>query len=404
LRVISVFVLLATLLAGIPAFAQSPETDPVSRARLRWGIAAVTPRISVTNLGVDTNVFNSSAEPTRDLTTSINPAADTFLRLGRGLVTSNTELSWNYYAKSSGQRDLGRKQQLRLEFDLVRISPYVIGDWSVTRQRPNADIDQRVSQHRTSAGGGVRVRVGPRLHGVIETNRSRLSYGLGQFGDREIASALDRVQQEHTVSLNYAQSSVTTLVLKSSLRHDRFSSALRDSDSFTLAAGAEFGSQSQLSGRAMVGYRHFDPKLSSLPDYRGPQADVAISYLLRELTRLDVTVSRNLDYSIDDDAPYMLGTAGVVSVSQVVAGAWYAIIRGGKSSFRYRAIPRIDEDGNVLDASRSDRIVTYGLGVGRRLGDNARMEVVSNYVRRLSSIRDRQYSGVKLGGAVLYGF
>ena len=72
-----------------PAFAQSDNEDAAS-AKFRLGPLAVKPSVALTNLGIDTNVFNDSDDPKPDVTASVEPRVETWLRLGRARLSSRS--------------------------------------------------------------------------------------------------------------------------------------------------------------------------------------------------------------------------------------------------------------------------------------------------------------------------
>ena len=57
--------------------------DPAQNARIRFGPFFLQPTVSITNAGVDTNVFNSNGQPERDFTITIMPEVLTGFRPGR---------------------------------------------------------------------------------------------------------------------------------------------------------------------------------------------------------------------------------------------------------------------------------------------------------------------------------
>ena len=77
------------LLASLPVLALRADAPaiPAEEARMHLGPLALTPRFSVRNLGVDTNVFNSANLPTRDFTATFGPGVDTWLRIGRARLS-----------------------------------------------------------------------------------------------------------------------------------------------------------------------------------------------------------------------------------------------------------------------------------------------------------------------------
>ena len=68
----------------LAAAAQAP--DPWASARWHFGPLAVTPIFEISNLGVDTNVFNSVTDPKKDFTFTAGPRADWWLHFGSGAV------------------------------------------------------------------------------------------------------------------------------------------------------------------------------------------------------------------------------------------------------------------------------------------------------------------------------
>ena len=70
---------------------QQPQLpDPEAIGRFRLGFIRFTPSITLTNLGVDTNVFNELDDPKDDFTVTFGPKAEFWSRLGpRGHLYGN---------------------------------------------------------------------------------------------------------------------------------------------------------------------------------------------------------------------------------------------------------------------------------------------------------------------------
>src|SRR5262249_29965032 len=79
------------LLLGVarPAWSQPPEGGPdPAKVRVRIGPLWMNPTVSLTNLGIDQNVFNDpeSAAPKQDFTFTATPTTDLWLRFGPSWV------------------------------------------------------------------------------------------------------------------------------------------------------------------------------------------------------------------------------------------------------------------------------------------------------------------------------
>ena len=110
-------------LAAGPSLAGAQGGDPATVGRLTFGPLVLQPRISVDNLGIDTNVLNSSDRPTRDFTVTVLPGVTSRLRMGRTLLKGETTLELIHFQKTRSQRSAAFTQQGRFEAPLGRLTP-----------------------------------------------------------------------------------------------------------------------------------------------------------------------------------------------------------------------------------------------------------------------------------------
>lgn len=399
-----VAVLWCLVAASAPAIAQEARGG-LETARFRWGPLGVTPRVALTNLGVDTNVFHDEDEPQRDFTFTVTPGADTWFRLGRAELSLGSSIDWTYFRDSKQQRALGWSQDARLDVRLNRLSPHVSGAYLTTRQRPNLEIDARVRQKRERIGAGTGVRVGARTWLDLDVMREAVDFGDRSFGDPRLAEALNRETREAGLAVRAELTPLTTFAVRTALSQDRFdTSARRDSNSVTLIPSLSLQPLALISGRVAVGFRHFDVLDETVPDYAGVVAEAEVSYILREMIRFGATVQRDVDYSADSAQPYSVVSGGVLSISQVIGLDWYVTGRAGRSWLDYRSFASVTDDGTVLARDgRQDRVTTYGGGLARRIGTDLLLGFDVDRVGRVSGVDGRSYEGYRFGGSIIYG-
>ena len=65
----------------------------------RFGPLSLKSTIALTNIGIDTNVFNaaSSDDPQSDFTMTFTPVTDLWLRMGRTWISGRIDVDWVYY-------------------------------------------------------------------------------------------------------------------------------------------------------------------------------------------------------------------------------------------------------------------------------------------------------------------
>jgi hypothetical protein len=390
-----------------PAVALAQAPDPFASARVHIGPFAVTPSFSVTNVGVDTNVFNVWQDPKSDFTATITPAADVWLRLGPARLNLELSGSYLYFAQYSDQRALGTTDSARLELPLLHVRPWVKGSFLTVRDRPGFEIDVRVRRTETAVSGGADLQASKRTTLGVSLMRTRVDYNTdAAFLGYSLRDALNRTTTVEGALFRYALTPLTTFVTAVDVVQERFDfSPIRDSDGFRVVPGLEFAATALISGSAHVGFRRLTMKTAGVPDYTGPVAAIDLGYALLGLTRFAIQVRRDVEYSFDPAQPYYLLTGVTGSVSQAVGGPWSIEARAGIQRLAYQTV---DLSGSGVAGSavagRVDVVRSYGAGVGYKLGPSTRIGVNADYYTRRSEIFLQQYQGLRVGSSVTYGF
>ncbi|HXT69805.1 MAG TPA: outer membrane beta-barrel protein [Vicinamibacterales bacterium] len=388
--------ILGVMASASPVLAQN-VTDPAETARFRLGVLALTPRLGIRDLGVDTNIFNLAAEPRRDTTATFTAGADTWLRVGRAYLSGRTTSDWHYFKRASDQRSINVTQEGRLDLDLLRIVPRVGGAFINTRQRPNEEFDLRVQQRNAVAFGGVMVPIGTRTRVDFELRQQRYDYSAGKFGDTAVASALNRKSRLATVEAGVNVTPLTRAVLKTDWREDSFTyESSRDSHSVRVMPGVEMQPFALVSGKAFAGYRRFTTQSAAVPDVSGVVAAVELKYVAADVFRITGQLNRDLDYSLDLDESVYVSTSMGVEAVKAVGLYWDLVGRARRAALAYQEVGPV--------AGRTDRLWLVGGGLGRRLGSELRVGLDIDYVKRGSIRTDRTFDGLRFGTSVTYGY
>jgi hypothetical protein len=397
--------LLAGLALAAPALAFAQDAgsgEAGASARFQLGPLGVTPTFGLTNVGLDTNIFNESAEPVRDYTATFSPGARSWLRVGPIRVASTSVADYLFFARSRKERSINVWHESKVEAPLARFTPRVAVQYGSTRERLNVEIDARVRRHTVGAAGGVRIPFGGRSAIDVEFGRTRYDFDDVRFGGVPLAQALNRTNTATRGSLRLGLTPLTTVVVKAERERDRFEiSSVRDAVTMKILPGVEFKPSALFSGSAFVGYQRFDPDSTHLPDSSGLAAAVDLKYVWRDMTSVAVQAHRTLEYSFDADSPYYVATGADFVLRQALGGNWDAVGIFGRQRLSYQPLVGAETQPS---ASRRDRHHTQGFGVGYWMHFDARIGLTVSHVRRLSMLADRAYSGFRIGGSFTYGF
>jgi hypothetical protein len=392
------FVLLAR--SGAAQQVPSPADDPAAEAPVRFGVLAFDPRITLTNLGVDTNVFNDVDDPQSDFTFALKPGTDMFIRTGRGLLTVSGNVEFVYFSEFETERSINSDVLGRYEFRFNRLRPYVSAGWLDTSQRPGYEIDARARHYEADYHAGTDLRIASKSTLRLDFRHLDYSFdGDEVFDGKALHEELNRTLRAIEVSWRQRLTALTTWVTRISQGAERFESeTVRNSDSFSVSSGFELGRFALIRGDAFLGFRNLQPADGGIfPEFNGVTADVNVFYTAPSQTRLGAAVARDIQYSYENRTPYYVQTGWTVSLTQRVTGRWDVELTGSRDRLAYQAIvPAVD--------ARTDFVSRFGGGVGYSFGEQMRVSFDVNSYHRSSELPGRDYGTIRAGVSVNYGY
>jgi len=400
-RVVVVALLLWT--GAIPARGQDvqalPTTDPADRAPIRFGPFYLLPTLAVTDIGIDTNVFNDDQEPQEDFTLTLVPRLEAGLRVGPVRATFVDDVQYVWFKELKSERSVNGLIGGEFEVRWTRLRPFIRAEAARTRQRQGDEIDARARRTSRLYASGVDIGVASRTWIALEYRYATSAFDEGEvYEGVDLARALNNVTQTASVGLRFELTPLTSFAITVRAEKARFDeSAFRDSDSYMILGVFDFDPDALLAGQATIGYRNLQARSVNVADFRGLVGSVAVTYSAPTSTRLGVTFGRNPSFSFEDLYPYFLSTDIGVSVTQRIAGPFEVNARGRRAWLEYSPL-----EGAALE--RTDMVDSYGAGVGYRLGDFSRLGFNVERIERRSDVPSRGYLGTRYFGSVAYGF
>lgn len=403
--------LLPLVLVAVTALSASAQVntlerdDPREEARLRLGPFYVTPRIQLTEFGIDTNVFNEQGETKSDFTFTLAPGADLWIPIARrGLLKAQFGSDLVWYRQFESERSVDPAALLRGEAYLRRITLFGEGELRRSRQRPNFEIDKRSRHVERRFTAGVDMRITPKVSLEVHGSRSSFAYDADAvFLGSSLEERLNRDTSGFGVVGRYKPSVLTTFVLSVERFADRFPlSPERGADNVRILPGVEFHPRALISGSAYVGMRRLSPVAEALlPEYSGVVSNLSLAYSLFGATTFTITYERDIEYSFEALQPYYVDTGAGLQVRRAIGPRFDVIGSAGRNSYRYADL--LGAPGPA--AVRVDTIWNYGGSLGYRVGRQGRIGLGATYWTRDSTTNaDRRYEGLRIGTTATYGF
>ena len=193
---------------------------------------------------------------------------------------------------------------------------------------------------------------------------------------------------------------LTTFSVVASRQTDRFDqSPEKNADTFRILPSIRMEAPAIIRGSLAVGYRRFSAIDPATPDYSGVVAQGSLTHTFAEQTKVDLLVSRDVQYSFEETQPYYLTTGFRVVLTQQLGESLdvRAIVGRDRLDYREEATSAVPND------TRIDRASVLGAGAGYRFQANLRIGVDVEFARRTSDVPDRRYDRTRVFASMTYG-
>lgn len=364
---------------------------------LRFGPLGLSPTFTLTNFGIDSNVFNDPTDPRSDFTLTATPKVVARLRSGRLLVSGGLATGLVYYQKFDDERSIDYATDGRADLDFGWFQPYASARRLDTKDRLNAELDLRAPRVSTNLAAGARVLASSRSGLRLEARRASVAFDdSAVFEGVPLRQTLNSDTTTVEAGIEFYLTPLTTLSVLASRQEDRFDEAPeRNANSYKVMPTLKFEPPAILQGSIAVGYRHFDGLSSALPDFGGLVFDGVLTHVFVERTKVDVGVFRDVQYSFEVEEPYYVTTGVRLTVTHYLRESLDLRATVSRDRLAYQSQQPDD---------RRDRFTLVSGGVGYRVSPTLRVGVDLEFARRLSDRADRDYDRVRLLGSAAFGF
>ena len=394
-------------LGAAPAGSEEPRVRP---GKYRVGPFWLTPRVQLKDAGVDTNVFQTRDQPTRDAVAVVRPRVDGSMEVGRRLrATGFGYLDLNYYRRQGEESSTDFYGEGDATLDL---GPFVLlggGGGGQFSQRFSIDVDERLPRQEQHGYAGLRWQPSRRVSATATGRGEVFTFAPGTLRlGSSIKEAMDRNTLTAALELRYALTSKTTAVVIGEEQEDRFFSQPldvppRQRRSRRYLAGFELGARAAVSGRLLGGLRDYPGTLADgSPSYRGPVLVADLTLPVGERVRLRGLAERDVRYASSlvaiDALRYRNAFVGARYEAEALVDLplrLVALASAGYEDARY-LLPYPYPDATRL-ADRRDHRYTAGAGLSRRFGDSVRIGGHVSWARRVSTLPLFSYEGLRYG-------
>ncbi|MGH9252956.1 MAG: outer membrane beta-barrel protein [Vicinamibacterales bacterium] len=391
---------------GVGHSARAQNMEPPTNAAIQAGPLVVAPVVRLTNFGHDSNVFNtdSSSSPRGDVTATLSPAMDGWLRLAHGRAGGRTQFDIYYFKQLKDLRAVDSDSSGRVEVPLNRFRPYVAGSFMSTRHRQNLELDAIARRRIRTMTVGTDVRLTAKLTASLFALRNRLDYDTNSiYLDTDLSQVLNFTSRGEGAELRYALTPLTTVGIRAERVRDRFDATPdRNSDSFNVTPMVEFNPRALISGSASFGFKQRKILAGTAPTFNGSVASADLTYTLLGRTRFTVAGRRQLEYSYIVGRADYLESSLALGVNQRFGDSWDVGGRITRSRLSYGDVS-LATDSALIIRFPDETIIGWSADAGYRLA-RTRIGVRVEQRERQASAELRGYERFRIGSTLTYEF
>lgn len=372
---------------------------------MRRGALTLTPRITLGQLGIDTNVENSYGERKSDLTFTVGPQLNVAFKTPRFLLETLTQAPVTFYKTYRDQGGLNPGVTVHGEYRAnPRLSFATFDSFQFVRDRPSVEVDTRSRRLQSDVAVGVNIGLTPKVSLGISRDERRTAYDAAAlFQGVQLQQTLNQSTTQMTETLMYRMTPYTTVRAGVSQGRDRFPNSVdRNIDSNGVSLGVQFNQRALLSGDAAVGYGFSNSLSPTVPDFKGTTVNGRLMSSVRDSLGLMVHMYRDIGASAEVTHPYYVQNTYEAAAQQGLGRRFDVGIVYSYTDLGYRnflpAPVGVAPVREVATGTRDDVIRAYSVSLGfltRRLGRYA--VYVTDWQRRSNQDPLANYDGLRVG-------
>jgi hypothetical protein len=350
------------------------------------------PSFGLTSLGYDSNVFNlpqgASSPQTGDWVASLAAGLAPVWDPGKVKISADTGVVYNYFRSFTQERGVDAKARGQIDIPIERVRLHLGGGYANLRQRLNYEVDQRARRSENDLLGGIDVALGGRTTLGFGVRRAVVRFAEDEPLAQTLRETLNREERTAAVSLDYAITPFTSLVVSGDRGTHRFElSPGRNGNSGGVSGGITFSPDAVIGGQLTVGMREITVSQPFIPNFSGLVWAGDLSSVIGTSTRFGVRGKRDVAFSSDEQSPYYVQTTVGVGLTQALSDGWQIGARADRAWLNYAhanrpGTPEYLETVNVIGGQ-----ISYRFPGGFRLG----LEVESQQRRASSGAPGRAY-------------
>jgi len=388
----------------VPAAAAAGEQPPAPAPPLDAGRVLLRPSITLSDVGLDTNILTTARDQKRDTTANIKLELEPSLPIGSiARVSGKLAARGAYFRENAEQRSLDTDDSVKFELRINRLTAHAAGSYVHAHDRFDPEIFVRTLRTETALEAGTDFSLSATTNLGVALQQSHVAFDVSTVAlDAGLREALNRDTNGVSTWLRHALTPLTTSAVVLDVQQEHFAfMPQRDATSVKAMSGLEFKPAALIDGRVFAGYRAFHSVGDDDSNGRGFAGTLDLGYTLASRVRIGVEAERDFAHSFRLTSPYYKFTRLTNSLTarlddwEFRAAAGREWLDYGRSVAGAPVLP--DPEQVLFDAGPAlDYMFRYGGGVTYRLRDGAGIGLDVNYLSFHTGEINRSYDRLRV--------
>lgn len=306
---------------------------------IRAGIFYLQPGLNIFGQ-YDSNGLSSADNPQSDYNFQAVPSALIFLPFkSRALLEVDEAVQFIYYHELQDLNGVFNLTRAKFTIGGPRLLFTISDDFHVERVRPTQEFDFPVNQRRNNFYSSFTLGLGERseLEAGIQSSTDRIIEDIVNPTGIPLSDFFDRTENRAFVELRRNVSERTSFVGNFYYKNIHFTedSVQPDATTWALQGGVSFQARGNITGQALLGYKHLTPDIAGLPDYNGIVGAGSVRARVGERTTVGIDYVRDAQPSVSGENWFFIESRFVPSIEYYITRSLsvYGDVGYGKNSY-----------------------------------------------------------------------
>jgi hypothetical protein len=366
------------------------------------------PSLSVTDMGLDTNVLTTASGQQQDRTANLRAQVEPSLRIGPARLSGTLGARLSYFQVHDTQRSIDADQAARVDVLSRRLSTYALASFVRAHDPFDPEVYTRTRRVQHALESGATYRLTGKTSAGFTAQRSTMSMkAIATELDGDVSQRFGRQTASFTAAVHNALTPLTTVSLLAGVRQEHVDTpADSDATSVSLMAGLDTQPDAFIAGKAYAGFRQFRSGGGARRPRRGVVASVDAGVDVADSIRIAALVDRDVSRSFTIAGTYVTSTRLGARLTKQVSVDWTLRAEASRQWLTYDgAVPPAAPDPvRTVPEAAVDSVARYTFAPEYRFGRATSIVFTADYYALQAHASGRRYDRLRLVTSITHRF